>query len=208
MRILTFLFLLIIAVSLSACNTVAPTPLLMGRVVDLNTEVNQLYLDCSEGANYVVSKEGCDPELLSVQTEKFLDLSEEFISADIKQPQGYILHLETTMKYFRIAQRNANEYTRAEMISRQFFEIQKSIRGRSMDDARFYWAYFTAAHASYQFNACQYHNDCSALDQDRKLVLLLATAEGIEVSEVIEGAKAVRLRQSLQNLELVIDSIE
>ena len=40
-----------------ACSTVAPTPILMNRTVALNNETARLYKACSEGANYVPSKE-------------------------------------------------------------------------------------------------------------------------------------------------------
>ncbi len=187
----------------AACSTIAPTPLLMGRVDNLNTETLQLYVDCSEGANYVPTKEGCDPELLRLKTDELLDLSEEFISADIYQPHGYDVHLQISMIYFRIAKGTDNDYTRAEQIARQFFEIQKATGGHSSVSARFYLAWFTSARASYQW-----FNDPLSLDHDRLAELLLALAEGITALPGLEGPKAVRLNQALQNLSIIVDIIE
>jgi hypothetical protein len=169
---------------------------------NLNTEVLQLYVDCSEGANYVPTKEGCDPNLLLLKTGELLTLSEEFISADIYQPHGYDVHLQISMIYFRIAKGTDNDYTRAEQIARQFFEIQKATGGRSITTARFYLAWFTAAHGSYQF-----FNDPYALDQDRKAEFLAASSEGIIALSEMEGPRAVRLRQALSTLEMLVNNM-
>jgi hypothetical protein len=95
-----------------------------------------------------------------------------FISADIKQPQGYDIYLAISMIYFRISLRNANDYSEAERIARQFFEIQKANSGRSLTPARFYWAAMSSAHASWQM-----WYDKPALNAERKTDLLLCLAE-------------------------------
>jgi hypothetical protein len=169
----------------------------------LNKEVLELYIDCSDGVNYVPDLEGCQPETLELKVVELLDLSEEFIRADYKQPQGYDIHLATSMIYFRISERNANAYTRAEQIARQFFEVQKASGGKSLDEARFYWAWFAAANASFQ-----YYNDRFALDADRKADLLLALGEGTDLTQRLEGPRLVRLQQALQILDFVIKYID
>ena len=86
----------------TACQTVKPTPMLMGDMVDLNNEVVQLYSDCSEGRNYVSEKEGCIPKLLASKIDLLQELALEFVSADPKQPHGYDTYLHVTRLYFRI----------------------------------------------------------------------------------------------------------
>ena len=202
-KFLLFTLLLLLG---TVCITAAPTPLLIGRLTDLNDEVVQLYINCSEGANYAPETEGCDSALLSLEVDKLMGLSREFISADIKQPQGYDIYLATAMIYFRIAQRNMNEYTLAEQIARQFFEIQKARSGRSsghsIDSARFYWAWFASATSSKQ-----YWEDRLSLTVDRKADLLLALGEGTTLLGKLEGARLVRLQDALDKLQFVIDSI-
>jgi len=197
---------LLLALSLlyvSACASVAPTPLLMGQMDDLNTEVLTLYLECSEDANYVPEIAGCDAVLLDTKVVELLLLSEEMIKADFKQPQGYDIHLAISMIYFRIAERTANDYTRAEQIARQFFEVQKATGGRSLDEARFYWPWFAGANASFQ-----YYNDRYALNIDRKSDLLLALGEGTDLTGRINGARLVRLHQALRILEFIVGYID
>jgi hypothetical protein len=201
-KVLLLSLLVMVGTIGATCDTAIPTPLLFKQMVKLNGGVVQLYVDCSEGANYVEVKESCDPELLDTQIVELRDLSQEFISADIKQPQGYDTYLATTMMYFRIGQRNLNEYTRAEQIARQFFEIQKSHSGHSINVARFYWAWFAAATASKQ-----YFEDKLSLTTDRKVDLLLALGEGTSILTTEEGARLVRLQQAVVALKFVIDSI-
>lgn len=189
---------------LAACVSITPTPLLIGDLVEQNNQVVVLYEACTEGANYVVTREGCDPEALEQQALSTMDLAKEFVSADIKQPQGYDIYLETVMIYFRIGQRNTKEYTEAEKIARQFFEVQKATSGRAVNLARYHWAIVTAAHASWQF---QY--DRLALDADRKTDLLLCLAEGRTATDnVASGPRKIRLLDSLKVLEMLIDAIE
>lgn len=185
------------------CPTIAPTPVLIGGMLELNNEVVQLYVNCSEGANYAPTKEGCDPQLLNSKVDQLLDLSVDFISADIKQPQGYDVYLATAMIYFRIGQRNLNEYTKAEQIARQFFEIQKANSGRSIDDARFYWSWFASATSSKQ-----YFDDRLSLTEERKSDLLLALGEGTSLLGKLEGPKLIRLQAALENLKFVIAFID
>lgn len=193
-----------LTLGLFACASVAPTPILMGRVDKLNTEVNQLYLDCSEGANFVPDLEECQPDLLETKTIELLNLTIDLIQADIKQPQGYDIHLAASLIFFRIAERNQNAYTRAEMIARQFFEVQKaSSRGKSLNTARYYYAHFTAAHGTWQFNHAP-----EQLDALRKSEFLSALAEGSIALPHIEGPRLVRLKQAIQALEMLSSLID
>ncbi len=187
---------------LGACITIAPTPILMGDLVEQNNQVVAAYAACSEGANYVPTKEGCDPEALEREALSTMDLATTFISADIKQPQGYDIYLATVMIYFRIAERNTQEYTRAEQIARQFFETQKASSGRAIHTARFYWAAMAAAHASWQW-----HNDRFALDAGRKTDLLLCLAQGRQ-AELENGPRRIRLVQYLVVIESIINAID
>lgn len=188
-----------------ACQSITPTPILMVNMDNLNTEVNQLYLGCSEGANYVPEKEGCRSVLLLQKVNQLLDLSQEFISADIKQPQGYDIHLHTATLRFRIkaGDISGRELTEKELIARQFFETQKASSGMSINTAKFYWAWFVAENAAYQF-----HNDPLALTETRKAELLLALGEGISLLNKLEGPRLVRLQQALEILKFVTDSIQ
>jgi len=187
----------------TACASVAPTPILIGRLTDLNDASVALYIDCSEGANYVPDKEGCDPELLSLKVDETRDVAVHFISADIKQPHGYDIYLAVSMMYFRIGQRNLNEYTLAEQMARQFFETQKAHSGSSLDTARFWWAWYAGATASKQ-----YFEDPLSLTPPRKSELLLALGEGTSLLNKLEGPRLVRLQQALANLQFVIDTIQ
>jgi hypothetical protein len=194
-----------LTLGLFACASAAPTPILMGRVDNLNTEVNLLYLDCSDGANFVPSLEGCDPNLLEIRTLDLLNLTVDLIKADIKQPQGYDIHLAASLIYFRISERNQNAYTRAEMIARQFFEVQKasSSRGKALNTARYYWAHFTAAHGSWQ-----YFHTPEQLNSARKADFLLARGEGFQAIPHTEGIRLVRLTQALKILAMLSSLIE
>jgi len=196
----------IIALSLGlfACASIAPTPILMGRVDKLNTEVHQRYLDCSEGANYVPTLEGCDPETLETKTIELMNLTVELVKADYKQPQGYDVHLEISLIYFRIAERNGSAYTRAELIARQFFEMQKaSSRGRALNTARYYLTHFTAAHGTWQ-----YHYAIQQLNALRRSEFLFAQTEGKIAIPHIEGPRLVRLKQAIQVLGALAGLIE
>ncbi len=200
LKILSLSFFLIYSTS---CAFITPTPGLMGQMRDLNAEVLMLYAGCSTGTNYTPHKENCNLPLLETKVADLLELSKEFIKADYTQPQGYDFHLATSMIYFRIAERTADDYSLAERISRQFFEIQKAYDGQSLDEARFYWPYFTAANSSFQ-----YWNSCWALDEVRKKDdLLPALTEGAALIDRVKGVRWVRLRQSLQILESIIKYI-
>ena len=195
-----FLSLLFLGI---ACSSIAPTPLLIGRVTKLNDEVVARYVDCSQGANYVPTKEGCDPELLGVKVDELLDLSLQFVRADIKQPHGYDIHLATSLIYFRIAARTLNEYTEKERIARQFFEIQKANSSRAIDTARYWWAWYASSSASKQF-----FEDRMSLTLERKADLLLALEAGTLLLNTVDGPRLVRLQQALGTLQYVIDSIQ
>lgn len=185
----------------TACNTITPTPLLMGRMDDLNTEVVTLYTACSEGASYAPKKEGCDPELLETRTVELLNVSREFISADVKQPQGYDIHLHISMIYFRIGERNENDYSQAAKIARQFFEVQKSISGESIMIARFYFAHFTTSYGAYLYHYNK--RELPFIKEDMEL----ASTEGTIALPNIEGSRFVMLMQDLEVLETLLRSI-
>jgi hypothetical protein len=187
----------------TGCATVAPTPILIGPMVDLNDEVVQLYVDCSVGAQYLATKDTCQPDLLKLKVKELRDLSVHFIEADNTQPHGYDIHLATTMIYFRIGERNLNEYTKAEQIARQFFETQKTHSSHSINNARFYWAWFASAAASKQ-----HFEDRLSLTVERKADLLLALGEGTSILDETSGPRLVRLRQALSLLTFITDSIQ
>lgn len=190
----------------TGCTSIAPTPMQISTLVEKNDRVVELYSDCTEGANYVPEKETCDPELLEETVEDTMGFAKVFISGDLKQPQGYDVYLSTVMIYFRIAQRNGDEYSEAERIARQFFEIQKARSGHSLQVARFYWAAIAAARASWQW---QY--DRLALDADRKTDLLICLGEARQAltdTEWLDGPRRVRLIQYIQVLEAITNSID
>lgn len=196
--------LLVLTLFLMGCQSIAPTPVLIVDLRKENNEVIRLYEACTDGANYVPDREGCDPLALEAQTLVTMDKSKVFISADIHQPQGYDIYLQTAMIFFRIGERNTKQYTEAERIARQFFEVQKaSSRGKSLNTARFYWAAMSAGHASWQW-----YNDRFALDGERKTDLLLCYAEGnVALQEIDPGPRKVRLLQYLQVLKAITDAL-
>lgn len=203
MRRFKALFLGLVLLLSGCAASITPTPILIHRLVNANNEVKQLYINCSVGIDYVPTVPGCMPQLLEEKTVATLGLAKEFIRADIKQPQGYDVYLSISMIYFRIALRNTNDYSEAERIARQFFEIQKASSGRALDDARFYWAAMAAGHAAWQW-----HNDRLALDADRKADLLLCYAEGnIAFQRTISGARKIRLLQYLEVLKAITDAV-
>ncbi len=202
MRFKSIILSLVAFLTLS-CANIAPTPILSGRAIYLNDHVVQLYTACSEGANFVIAKEGCDPELLNTKVDELMSLSVKFISADIRQSLGYDIHLATAMIYFRIAERTLNDYTRAEQISRQFFEVQKAHTGGAVTTARFYLVWFTSATASKQ-----YYEDKAALTPERGEELLFALNEGSVIIGVLEGPRLVRIRQANTILQFVIMFIQ
>ena len=203
MRRLKGLFLGLVLLLSGCAASITPTPVLIHRLVNSNNEVKQLYLACSTGPNYTPEKAGCASQLLEDKTVATMGLAKEFISADIKQPQGYDIYLSISMIYFRIALRNTNDYSEAERIARQFFEIQKATSGRSLPDARFYWAAVSAGHAAWQWS-----NDRLALNADRKADLLLCYAEGNIAFQGMEpGPRKIRLLQYLEVLKAITDAI-
>lgn len=195
--------LLVCVLVLVGCATNKPTPLLIGDLVERNNSFVALYATCSDGANYAPEKEGCDPELLESSAKDLMGFAKTFISADIKQPHGYDVYLETVMIFFRIAQRNGDQYSEAEKIARQFFEVQQAYSGRSINTARYHWTVVGAAHASWQW---QYER--LALDADRKTELLTCLAEGRRAQYSLDGPRTVRLVQSLEVLEAITTAIQ
>ncbi len=188
----------------TACASIAPTPILYPILTNLNDETLELYVDCSEGANYVPAKEGCDPTLLATKVDETRATAVHLISADINQPHGYDVYLSISLIYFRIyINRNLNEYTLAEDIARQFFKVQQATGGHSLDTARYWWVHYASATASKQF-----FEDPLSLTSERKADLLLALGEGTSLLGKLEGPRLVRLHQALDNLQYVIDLIQ
>lgn len=201
-----FSAILLTLILFTGCKTTGPTPVLMGSLIKQNNEVVALYAACSEGANYISSKEGCDSELLATKVVSTMDFAKIFISGDIKQPPGYDVYLATAMIYFRIAQRTEDDYSDAERIARQFFEIQKASSGRSLPPARFYWAAMSSGHASWQW----YH-DRHALDTNRKIELLECLVQariGITNTTWLDGPRKIRLLQYIEVLTLLTNTID
>ena len=108
------------------------------------------------------------------------------------------------MIFFRISIRNTQEYTEAERIARQFFEIQKASSGQAaITSARFYWAAIATGHASWQW-----FYDRLSLGADRKTDLLLCYAEGnVAFNKIESGPRKVRLRQYLETLKAITDAL-
>lgn len=198
--------LLALALIFTSClsDKITPTPLLISKLVSANNEVKALYLQCSTGANFAPELPTCNPTLLEEKSVATMSLAKEFISADIKQPQGYDIYLSVAMIYFRISVRNGNEYSEAERIARQFFEIQKASSGRALTEARFYWVAISTAKASWDW-----HNDRLALNAERKVDLLLCYAEGNAAFQDMDpGARRIRLLEYLEVLKALIEAIE
>lgn len=195
---------LALALSFTACAPkIAPTPVLIKSLVSQNNEVQILYVACSDGANYAPEQPNCVPELLAEKVDTTMATAKEFIRADIKQPHGYDIYLATAMIYFRIGERNSQQYSNAELLARQFFEVQKAHSSRSVNTARFYWVAMATAHASWQW-----HNDPLALDGDRKSELMQCYAEGNTAFPKIDaGPRKVRLLQYLEVLKAIIAAI-
>lgn len=197
--VLTLLFLLGVG-----CASIAPTPLLFGKLIDLNNETHALYLDCSEGRNYVPSKEGCDLNLLSLKVDETRKVAVDFIKADNRQPHGFDIYLEISTIYFRMYIKSSlNEYTNAERIARQFFETQKAHSGSSIDTARFWWTWYVTTTASKQL-----FEDPSSLTPERELNLLLALEEGNSLLNKLEGSRLQELEEILPRLKFITDIVD
>ena len=189
---------------LVACAHFNPTPSLFKQLAEENNKTVALYAACSEAANYTPEKEGCDPEALESQIQVTMDVAKDFISGDIKQPHGYTVYLETAMVRFRIAQRTRDEYSEAEKIARQFFEVQKASSGKSINAARYYWVLMTTGHASWQF-----YNDPLSLDANRKVELIACVTEGQRALEegALDPPRHRMLSQAIQVLVFIIGLI-
>lgn len=193
----------VLLLALSSCNTIAPSPILFHRAVEANNESVSLYKSCSEGANYVPTKEGCDPVKLETKIEEVLPLSKECISADVKQPQCYMIYSANVRVYCRITTCASQEYGESEAIARQFFEVQKASHGSALQEARVAWVQAATAYASWQWR-----EDKFALNAERKIDLLLCYAEGSQaLQESLPGPEKIRLIQSLQVLKAITDAI-
>lgn len=187
----------------TACASVAPTPILIGKLVDLNNETMALYVACAEGANYVPTKEGCDSELLSLKVDETRTVAIHFIRADPRQPHGYDIHLSISLIYFRIALRNFDDYSFEEQLSRQFFKIQEANSSSSIDASRYWLTLYVTSTA-----AQQWFDNRLALTPERKIELLEALIEGKRILNKEEGPRLIRLAEALGKLKLIINSIQ
>jgi len=194
----------IAAVLLIACSHFNPTPSLFNELIEENNQTVALYAACSTEGAYEPDKEGCNPEALKIQVLDTMFLAKDFISGDIKQPQGYDIYLATAMVYFRIGERNRDEYSEAEKIARQFFEVQKASSGKSINTARYYWVIMTTAHTSWQF-----YNEPETLDGDRKVTLLLCLEQGhlAVKEEALDPPRQVMLIQATRILMMIVEMI-
>ena len=200
MRFIKFLAAGIIILLIS-CKALLPqpTPLLINHLIDLNNETQSLFIACSEGPIYNPRVEGCQPEKLNTLAKETREVAKSFIAGDIKQPQGYDIYLQTTLIYFRIALRTEDEYSEAERIARQFFEVQKASSGRSLNLSRFYWAAAAAEYAGWQII-----NKPQDLTKDRNQELLLCAAEASLAMEQIEdNFMRARIFEYIQLLVLI-----
>lgn len=202
MRFRTFILSLLFLLG-TACATVAPTPMLIGPMEDLNNEAHALYVDCSTGPNYTPTKEGCDPELLALKVDETRVIAIHFIQADPKQPHGYDVHLSVSLIYFRIDLRGLKEYGFEEGLSRQFFEYQIKNSLSSVDASRYWLAWYVSSYSSQQKV-----EDPLALDPERKVELLEALTEGTRLLNTEEGARLVRLIAALDTLRFLINTIQ
>lgn len=177
-----------------------PTPMLIGDLIALNQEAHELYAACVEFPVYQPEKEGCDPVLLEETLYKVRYEAKIFIGGDIKQPHGYDIFLENTLIYFTIAVRNADEYSEAERIARQFFEVQKVSSGRALDLARFYWVVMLLENLTFQIN-----QGSLTLTEERKEEIDLCFAEGHKaVSNIQPAARKVYLIMALSALQMLV----
>ena len=144
-------------------------------------------------------------ELLEEKVNSTMGFAKISISGDIKQPPGYDVYLATAMIYFRIAQRNTDEYSEAERIARQFFEVQKASSGRSLAPARFYWAAMATGHASWQW---EYDKFSLNLERNTELLECLVQARlGLTDTQWLDGFRRIRLVQYIQVLAAITNSI-
>ena len=92
----------VLLLGLISCNTIAPSPVLFHRAIEANNQSIVLYQACSDGANYVPTKQGCEPDELVSKLKEVLTLSKECISADINQPQCYMIYSSNVRMLCRI----------------------------------------------------------------------------------------------------------
>ena len=192
-----FKYLLTSALVLAlGCKSLLPTPLLIGELVELNDKTHELYVECLEAGVYSPETETCRPELLESNIEKTRNLAKQFVAQDIRQPHGYDIYLQVTLIYLSIAQRIDNDYSEAERIARQFFEVQKASSGLQLDKARYYWVIFTTENTLWRKRNGEF-----SLSTARRAELLMCLAEGILVLEKMQpGPEKIRLYQSVSIL--------
>jgi len=197
------LFILLSLFLILGCETICPSLYVYRDLKEKNTETLILYVACSDGPNFAPTKPGCDlPKLKDSMAEVFR-LAEITISKDVSQSPPYIIYLETSILYFRASGgTEGSSYVRAEQVARQFFEVQKSSGGSSMPDARFYLAYLTSAHASFQLLYVP-----EELTAERKPDLVLAEGAGVAALPDIQAERKMRLVDALLVLENIIKQI-
>lgn len=189
---------LIVVVGLLSCST-----MYFSQARDAHNKNIALYNACSEGAHYVPTKQGCEPDELIKTLKEVFVLAEKCIETDYKQPQCYMIYSSNVRVYCRITTCASQEYAKSEAVARQFFEIQKSSHGSALEEATLSWVHAATAHASWQWR-----EDKLALNADRKSDLLLCYAEGNRaLQESLPGPEKIRLIQSLQVLKAITDAI-
>jgi hypothetical protein len=194
-----------IGIGFLACESIAPTPILSRKSVDLNQNVVEMVLACSDGPNYTPEAEGCDPQALKEQSQVLMVLAEKFISADNIQAQSFDIYLHAVMIYFRVTAVDSVEqvadYGKAERVARQFFRTEEAYKGSSINKSRFWWVYFTTSNVGLRARLFIFKPDEDRLQEIGRVIHegenALVRPEGLSIEWVI------KLEQDLVNLKVV-----
>jgi len=188
------------------CTTLLPGTAVFKELETSNTATLNLYKACSDtNGNFRPTQTGCDLTRLKTSVQDTLSLAETTISKDVTQTPPYIIYLETAIIYERVSMGSDGDfYTRAEQISRQFFEIQKASSELSLTQAEFYLAYLTTGHAAYQL----LHSP-QELTAGRKTELVFALQQGVAALPVMaDPVRKARLQSALNVLQVIIGRIQ
>lgn len=186
----------ILIVILSGCLSLKPTPILFSELTDANNKAVHLYSECLENNLFTPTKEGCSVDQLDASLLTVRKIAKDFISADIRQPQGYNIFLKNTVIYFAVGIRATYEYTEAEKIAEQFFTVQKATSGKHKIDAAYYWVIMMAERLAHRVNT-------NSLDEAELADLNLSGCidAGFKIMEALEsGHKKSNLVESLRVL--------
>jgi hypothetical protein len=195
--------ILLISLSLLlSCKSILPTPLLIGNLIEGNNQVHSLYQEY-RGCKEAQPKEECGLGKLEEKIKEVQSAARFFIGGDISQPHGYDIYLQVTLIYFSVSEASKNELTEAELISRQFFEVQKASSGRALDDARYYWALVLVENITYKLDKKDFIEV-----RNREVDILLCLSEAkITLDRMEPGPKLIRLLQAIQILTLISKSL-